>query len=64
MNPVFVFLVIVGACVLWVLLSGAFKIIGAITRHRINKTIDVLMDDSDSKPEAFIHGFKDSFRKE
>lgn len=64
MNPVFVFLVIVAAALLWVLLSGLFRLIGSFTQHTINKTKDALNNDSRGKIESFVDGFKDSFKGE
>lgn len=63
MNPVFVFLVIAGAGLLWLLLSGFFRLIGSITQHTINKTKDALDNDDRGKVESFVDGFKNSFNK-
>ena len=63
MNPVFVFLVIVGAALLWVLLSGLFRLIGSMTQHTINKTKDALNNDDRGNVESFIDGFKHSIDK-
>ena len=63
MNPVFVFLVIVGAALLWILLSGLFRLIGSITQHTIDKTRDALNNDDKGKVESFVDGFKHSFDK-
>ncbi len=64
MNPVFVFLVLLGAVILWFLLSGLFRAIGSLTQHTIEKTKDALENDNTGKPESFINGFKSSFRKD
>ena len=61
MNPVFVFLVIVGAVLLWILLSGLFRVIGSLTQHTIDKTKDALNNDDRGKIESFVDGFKNSF---
>ena len=60
MNPVFVFLVIVGAALLWILLSGLFRFIGSMTQHTINKTKDALNNDDRGSVESFVDGFKHS----
>jgi len=62
-NPVFVFLVIAGAGLLWLLLSGLFRLIGSITQHTIKKTKDALDNDDRGKVESFVDGFKNSFNK-
>lgn len=62
MNPVFVFLVLIGAALLWVLLSGLFRLVGGITQRAIKKTKDALEDDSPGKVESFVNGFKSSFQ--
>lgn len=64
MNPVFVFLVILGAAFLWLLLSGLFRFVGSLTQHTIEKTKDALENDDIGKPESFVNGFKSSFRKD
>ena len=61
MNPVFVFLVIVGAALLWVLLSGLFRLIGGVTNHFIKKTEKALKDEpgnAEMFAKGFVHGFK------
>ena len=62
MNPVFVFLVITGAVLLWFLLSGLFRFIGGITERIYKKTKNALDDDSPGNIESFVNGFKDSFK--
>lgn len=62
MNPVFVFLVLIGAALLWVLLSGLFRLVGGITQRAIKKTKDALEDDSPGKVESFVNGFKSSLK--
>lgn len=61
MNPIFVILVILGAALLWVLLSSLFRLVGSITEHTINKTKDALNNDDRGKVESFVDGFKNSF---
>lgn len=63
MNPVFVFLVLLGAVVLWFLLSGLYRLVGGITKHFINKANEA-MSDKPSKLDAFVDGFKDSFKED
>lgn len=62
MNPVFVFLVLIGTAMLWVLLSGLFRLVGGITKMAIMKTKDALEDDSPGKVESFVNGFKSSLK--
>lgn len=62
MNPVFVFLVLIGTAMLWVLLSGLFRLVGGITNRVIRKTKDALEDDNQSKVESFVDGFKSSLK--
>ena len=60
-NPVFVFLVIAGAGLLWVLLSGLFRLIGSVTNHVIKKTEKALKDEpgnAEMFAKGFVHGFK------
>lgn len=66
MNPVFVFLVLLGAVVLWFLLSGLYRLIGGITRYYVDKAKEAMSDDSNepSKLDAFVDGFKDGFRRD
>lgn len=61
MNPVFVFLVLIGAVVLWVLLSGLYRLVGAITNHFINNAKSAINDEP-SNLDAFVDGFKDSWK--
>jgi hypothetical protein len=63
MNPVFVFLVLLGAVVLWFLLSGMFRLIGGITKYFVEKAKKT-MNGEPSNMDAFINGFKDSFKEE
>lgn len=60
MNPVFIFLVLIGAVVLWFMLSGLYRLVGGIAKHFIDKTSQALNDEP-SNTEMFIKGFKDSF---
>lgn len=64
MNPLFIAMLIIGAFLLWVFLSGFFRLIGDLTEKVINKTKKALDNDDIGKVEAFTKGFKDSFRKE
>jgi hypothetical protein len=63
MNPVFVLFVLIGAVILWVLLSGLFRLIGGITNHFIDNTKKAI-EDEPSNIEYFVGGFKNSFRKD
>ncbi len=63
MNPVFIAMLIFGAFILWVLLSGLFRLIGDLTEKTINNTKKALENDDDGKVESFVKGFKDSFSK-
>lgn len=62
MNPVFVFLVIIGAALLWLLCSFAFRLIGGIATHFIKKA-EKAMSDEPTKAEMFAAGFKNSFKE-
>ena len=62
MNPVFVFLVLLGAIILWFLLSGLYRLIGGVTKHYVDKAKEA-MGDEPSKMDAFVDGFKDSFKE-
>lgn len=62
MNPVFVFLVIIGAALLWLLCSFAFRLIGGIATHFIKKA-EKAMSDEPTKAEMFAAGFKTAFKE-
>lgn len=62
MNPVFVFLVVIGTFLLWVLLSGLFRLVGGITLNIAKRTKDALENDEKGKVESFVDGFKSSFQ--
>ena len=62
MNPVFVFLVVLGAIVLWFLLSGLYRLIGGITKHYVDKAKKA-MSDEPTNIDAFVDGFKNSFKE-
>lgn len=62
MNPVFVFLVIVGAAILWLLCSFAFRLIGGIATHFVKKA-EKAMSDEPSKVDMFAAGFKNAFKE-
>ena len=61
MNPVFVFLVIIGAALLWLLCSFAFRLIGKVVEHLVGNAKKA-MDDEPSNAEMFVRGFGASFR--
>ena len=63
MNPVFVFLVILGAVVLWFMMSGMFKIVGDFFSG-IFDNMKRAINDQETNEEAFIKGFQSSKRKE
>lgn len=62
MNPVFVFLVILGAALLWLLCSFAFRLIGGIATHFVKKA-EKAMSDEPSKKDMFVAGFKSSLKE-
>ena len=62
MNPVFVFLVIIGAALLWLLCSFAFRLIGGIATHFVKKA-EKAMSDEPTKAEMFAAGFKNAFKE-
>lgn len=63
MNPVLVFLILIGAFVNWFLLSGLFRLIGGITKYFVEKAKKT-MGGEPSNMDAFITGFKDSFKED
>lgn len=63
MNPVLVFLILIGAFVSWFLLSGLFRLIGGITKYFVEKAKKT-MDGEPSNMDAFVTGFKDSFKED
>ena len=62
MNPVFVFLVIIGAAILWLLCSFAFRMIGGIAIHFVEKA-EKAMSDEPSKADMFVSGFRSVFKE-
>jgi hypothetical protein len=62
MNPIFVFLVILGAALLWLIFAFAFRLIGGIAMH-LARRAEKAMSDEMTKPEAFMLGLKDSLHK-
>ena len=62
MSPVFVFLVILGAFLLWLLCSFAFRLIGGIAMHFV-KRVEKAMGNEPSKKDMFVAGFKSSLKK-
>lgn len=48
-NPVFIFLVLIGAVLLWFLLSFMFGFIGKITNRIINDAKDAISEDDGGK---------------
>lgn len=62
MNPIFVFLVLLGAALLWLLLAFAFRAIGGIAIHMAKKA-EKAMSDEPTKAEMFAAGFKKSFKE-
>ena len=62
MNPVFVFLVILGAALLWLLCSFVFRLIGGIAMRMV-RNAEKAMSNEPTKPEMFMRGLKDSFGK-
>lgn len=45
MNPVLVFLILIGAFVSWFLLSGIFRLIGGITKYFVEKAKKTMNDE-------------------
>ena len=64
MNPVFVFLVVLGTALLWVLLSGLFRFVGGIVQSAAKRTMDALENYDKGKVEYFVDGFKSAFHNE
>lgn len=62
MNPIFVFLVIIGAAMLWLALAFAFRLIGGIAMRMV-RNAEKAMSNEPTKPEMFMRGLKDSFDK-
>lgn len=46
MNPIFVFLVIIGAALLWLLLSGLYRIIGSIVQRLADDARRAMFEDN------------------
>lgn len=45
MNPIFVFLVIIGAVLLWLLLSGIYRIVGSIVQRLADDARRAMFED-------------------
>lgn len=62
MNPVLVLLILIGTVVLWFLLAGLYRLIGGITQHFIDNAKRAINDEP-SNADAFVEGFKSSFKE-
>lgn len=51
MNPVFVFLVLLGAIILWVLLSSLYRLFGSVVIHYYSKTKQAINEDDNMSKE-------------
>lgn len=51
MNPVFMFLVLLGAFILWFLLSGLYKFVGGITTRIYNNAKDAINEETKEEQE-------------
>lgn len=51
MNPVFIFLVLLDAFILWFLLSGLYRFVGGITTHVFEKAKNAINEESENKEE-------------
>lgn len=49
MNPVFIFLVLIGAFILWFLLSGLYRFVGSIATHVFTNAKDAICEDEKDK---------------
>lgn len=63
MNPVFVFLVILGAALLWLLLAFIYRFVGGLATKLVDNA-KVEMSDEETNREAFVRGFKEQLWKE
>ena len=62
MNPVFVALVLMGALLLWLLLSFAYRIVGGIAEKVVGGAKKA-MGEEETGAEAFVRGFKGSLSR-
>ena len=62
MNPIFVFLVLLGEALLWLIFAFAFRAIGSIA-IRMAKRAEKAMSDEPTKAEIFAAGFKNAFKE-
>lgn len=53
MNPVLILLILIGAVVLWFLLSGFFNDIGKITNFFLDGTKDVMLNENEEEDEEW-----------
>ena len=51
MNPVFIFLVLLGAFILWFLLSGFYRFVGGITTHIYKNAKDAINEETKEEQE-------------
>lgn len=51
MNPVFIFLVLLGAFILWFLLSGLYRLVGGITTHIYKNAKDAINEETKEEQE-------------
>lgn len=51
MNPVFIFLVLLGAFILWFLLSGLYRFVGGITTHIYKNAKDAISEETKEEQE-------------
>lgn len=58
MNPVFIFLVLLGAFILWFLLSGLYRFIGGITTHIYKNAKDAINEEPKKNKKKRTEMFK------
>lgn len=51
MNPVFIFLVLLGAFILWFLLSGLYRFVGGITTRIYKNAKDAINEETKEEQE-------------
>lgn len=51
MNPVFIFLVLLCAFILWFLLSGLYRFVGGITTHIYKNAKDAINEETKEEQE-------------
>ena len=51
MNPVFIFLVLLGTFILWFLLSGLYRFVGGITTHIYKNAKDAINEEAKEEQE-------------